>query len=298
MSILLFTVRGVRPPAHRFRVKMRSKKAWRCLVLVNAITLLLGCATTGPGGKKSFIIVPTSQEVAIGAGMAQEVERTEKVLADSVWQSYLNEVGQKIVAVCDRTDIEYRFTVIESDQINAFAAPGGFVYFYTGLLRRMENEAEMAAVMAHEISHVVGRHGVKRLQGALGVGLAYQLAFGGQDSQVLEAAVAIGMNLVFSGYSRGNEREADNFGIHYMVKAGYDPHGAVMMYEKLAALGGAGYSNVFEKLAATHPETQERIANAKAQIAEMEPLPSNLTLGKERYQQMLTRLPAPDTSKT
>lgn len=256
------------------------------------VASLLSCATTGPGGKKSFIIVPTSQEVAIGAGMAEEVEKTEKILADSVWQSYLSEVGQKIVDVCDRTDIEYHFTVIESEQVNAFAAPGGFVYFYTGLLRQMENEAEMAAVMAHEISHVVARHGIKRLQAALGVGLAYQLAFGDEDSQVIEAAIAIGMSLIFSGYSRDNEREADNFGIHYMVKAGYDPRSAITMFGKLAALGDRGSSNVFEKLSASHPETKERIANAKVQIAEMQPFPPSLALGEERYQQMLTRLPA------
>ena len=253
--------------------------------------LLLSCATTGPGGKKSFVIIPSSQEVAIGAGMAEEVEKTQKVLQDSSWQNYLNEVGQKIVAVCDRTDIEYHFTVIESDQVNAFAAPGGFVYFYTGLLRRMENEAEMAAVIAHEISHVVARHGVKRLQTALGVGLAYELVFGSDASAVVETAIQVGMGLVFSGYSRDNERGADNFGIYYMVQAGYDPHGAIGMFEKLAALGGEGSSNVFEKLAASHPETQERIANAKAQIAGMQPLPTNLTLGAQRYQQMLKRLP-------
>jgi len=253
--------------------------------------LLLSCATTGPGGKKSFVIIPSSQEVAIGAGMAEEVEKTQKVLQDSSWQTYLNEVGQKIVAVCDRTDIEYHFTVIESDQVNAFAAPGGFVYFYTGLLLQMENEAEMAAVMAHEISHVVARHGVKRLQAALGVGLAYELVFGNEASNVVETAIQLGMGLVFSGYSRDNEKEADNFGIYYMVLAGYDPHGAIGMFEKLAALGAEGDSNVFEKLTASHPETQERIANAKAQISRMEPLPANLTLGAQRYQQMLKRLP-------
>jgi predicted Zn-dependent protease len=261
-----------------------------------AALLLLSCATTGPGGKKSLIIIPTSQEVAIGAGMAEEVQKTEKTLPDSVWQSYLSEVGKKIVGVCDRKDIEYHFTVIESDQVNAFAAPGGFVYFYTGLLRRMDNEAEMAAVMAHEISHVVGRHGIKRLQAALGVGLAYQLAFGEDAGQAIEAAVSIGMNLIFAGYSRDNEREADKFGIHYMVKAGYDPNGAVSMFEKLAALGGAGHSNVFEGLVATHPETKERIANAKSQISAMAPLSPSLTLGVDRYRQMIARLPAEKTS--
>ncbi|MFQ5454108.1 MAG: M48 family metallopeptidase, partial [Candidatus Zixiibacteriota bacterium] len=185
------------------------------------ISFLLSCASTGPGGKKSFIFIPASQEIAIGAGMAEQVEQDEKILDDSLWQNYLNNVGQKIVAVCDRKDIKYHFTVIESEQINAFAAPGGFIYFYTGLLREMDNEAEMAAVMAHEISHVVGRHGIKRLQAALGVAAAYQLAFGSEGaSKVVEAAIGVGMGLTFSSYSRSNEREADEFGLHYLVKAG------------------------------------------------------------------------------
>lgn len=261
-----------------------------------ALTLsffLLSCVATGPGGKKSFVIIPVSQEVAIGQGMAHEVDSTEKKLADNDWQLYLNEVGRKVVKVCDRQDIEYHFTVIESDQINAFAAPGGYVYFYTGLLREMENESEMAAVMAHEISHVVARHGVKRLQAALGASIAYQLIFGGENSsQAVQAAVGVGMGLAFAGYSRDAEREADNFGIQYMVKAGYDPHGAITMFDKLAKLGGGGSANIFESLSSSHPETAERIANATKEIGGMNPKPTGLTLGKDRYQKMVKRLPA------
>ncbi len=267
------------------------------LVVILLTGILISCATTGPGGKKSLIIIPTSQEVAIGAGMAQQVEQTEKALADPQWQSYLNEIGQKIVAVSDRKDIEYHFTVIESDQVNAFAAPGGYIYFYTGLLREMDNEAEMAAVVAHEISHVVARHGIKRLQTSLGIAAAYELAFGEEGAgDVLNAAIGLGMNLAFADYSRDNEREADAFGIIYMTEAGYNPRGALGMFDKLAALsGGDGGSNVFENLARSHPQTQERIANAEQQIRDMGQLPDRLTFNEARYQQMLRRLPDKQT---
>lgn len=260
---------------------------------------LLSCVATGPGGQKSFVLIPVSQEVAIGQGMAQQVDSTEKKLADNDWQLYLSEVGKKVVKVCDRQDIEYHFTVIESDQINAFAAPGGYVYFYTGLLREMENEAEMAAVMAHEISHVVARHGAKRLQTALGASMAYELVFGKSNSKALQAAVGVGMGLAFAGYSRDAEREADNFGIQYMVKAGYDPSGAITMFEKLAKLGGGGSANIFESISSSHPETAERIDNATKEIAAMTPKPTGLTLGKDRYLKMVKRLPAkkPTTGK-
>jgi predicted Zn-dependent protease len=251
--------------------------------------LLGGCVATGPGGKTSFVVVPTSQEVAIGQAMAQEIDSTEKKLPDSAWQAYLSEVGQRLVTVCDRKDIEYHFTVIESEQINAFAAPGGFVYFYTGLLHMMENEAELAAVLAHEISHVVARHGAKRLQAAMGVSLAYELVFGENSSQTLQTAVGVGMSLLFASYSRENEREADDFGVAYMIRAGYDPTAMETMFGKLAASGTE--QNAFEKLVSSHPETQERIRNTKDAIARQTPLPPNLTLGRERYQQMVKRLP-------
>lgn len=269
---------------------MLKKQKCLCALLIITLVIISGCATTGPGGKTSFIIIPVSQEIAIGAGMASQVEETENILQDSLWQSYLNEVGQKIVAVSDRKDIKYHFKVIESDQINAFAAPGGYIYFYTGLLKMMDNEAEMAAVMAHEISHVVGRHGIKRLQAALGVSLAYQLAFGGDGANdIVNAAIGLGMGLTFASYSRGNESEADDYGFTYLIKAGYNPNSAISMYEKLAAKGG-GDQNVFEKLSSSHPETQSRIANAKTRVENMQPFPDGLTLGTKRYIEMKSRL--------
>ncbi len=261
-----------------------------CLLLVMTAALALGCVATGPGGKTSLILIPTSQEVAIGAGMAQQLAQTETALADNEWQLYLNEIGQKIVRVCDRKDIEYHFTVIESDQINAFAAPGGYVYFYTGLLREMDNEAELAAVMAHEISHVVARHGIKRLQAIMGVSVAYEVAFGGESSEVIQTAVGLGLTLLTATYSRSNEREADDYGMTYMMRAGYHPEGMIGMFDKLASKGSGG-SDVFEQLLSSHPETQERINNARTRIDAMQSIPASLTFGETRYRQMLNRLP-------
>jgi predicted Zn-dependent protease len=176
--------------------------------------------------------------------------------------------------------------------VNAFAAPGGYIYFYTGLLKMMDNEAEMAAVMAHEISHVVARHGVKRLQAAMGVDMAYQIVFGGdQDSQLLDGVIQLGLGLAFADYSRDNEREADLYGIEYMKRAGYNPSASITMFEKLAAAGDAGTANTFEKLASSHPETQERISNARAQIQSFGGGSANLVLGAQKYTQMKARLP-------
>ena len=130
------------------------------------------------------------------------------------------------------------------------------------------------------------------MQQALGVQLAYALVFGGDDAgAAVNAGIGLGMGLLFADYSRGAEREADQYGIHYMIKAGYDPAGAVDMFETLGRLGGERSGNVFEKLVSSHPETKERIANAKSQISNQQPLPKHLSLGKEKYQLMLKRLP-------
>jgi predicted Zn-dependent protease len=167
--------------------------------------LLLSCATTGPGGKKDFIIISDAQEVGLGQEFDKQVRAESKILADNAWQNYFNDVGQKIVSVCDRPGIEYHFTVIESDDINAFATPGGYVYIYTGLLKLMETEAQLAAVTAHEISHVVARHGVKRLQQALGLSILIELVTGKSDDQTLQTAINLGLAVALSGYSRSNE---------------------------------------------------------------------------------------------
>ncbi|HSH00370.1 MAG TPA: M48 family metallopeptidase, partial [candidate division Zixibacteria bacterium] len=166
------------------------------------------------------------------------------------------------------------------------------VYFYTGLLRLMDDESQLMAVMAHEVSHVVARHGMKRLQSALIAQMGYEVVFGRSgDSQVRDAAIAIGLTMVFSDYSRDAEREADQFGVHYMVKAGYDPRGALGMFQHLAAAGERN-PNVFEKMLSSHPETQERIANVERQIANMGPLSPGLAQNRERYSRMKSRLPA------
>ncbi len=264
----------------------------RTLLVTTLMILTIGCATTGPGGKQSLVLIPTSYEVAIGQGMAEQIRQQETILPDTVWQNYITEIGQSIVAVSDRKGLDYQFRVIQSDQINAFAAPGGFIYFYTGLLKIMESEAEFAAVMAHEISHVVARHGIKRVQAAMGAQLAYQLVFGEEGAgQALDAAIGIGLNLTFADYSREAEREADRYGVIYMTRAGYDPRATADMFQALAEAGGGGERNVFENLFASHPETQERINNVKEQVNQLQPLPDTLIQGKDRFQQMLSRLP-------
>ncbi len=264
------------------------------LIGLLAIAVSLECATTGPGGKQSLILISDEQEVEIGQQVDADVRSKEKLLADTAWQRYVNDVGQRIVKVCDRQEIPYHFAVIESDQINAFATPGGYVYFYTGILNMMESEAEFAAVMAHEVSHVVGRHSVKHLQTALGASVILQILLGEKSEGAWGQLVGVALGVALTGYGRGYELEADEFGVYYMKEAGYNPDGARTMFKKLAQLSGDdGDRGFFESLTASHPETQERLSKIDAQIAAMPRTVDNLPKFEDRYRQMKQRLPPP-----
>ena len=276
---------GASQPAMLSKIAQRS-----VLILLVFLTpiFLLNCATTGPGGKRSLILISTDQEVSIGKQMAGQVEKENKLVQDTVIQNYFNEIGQRIIRVSDRKDLKYHFKVIESDQINAFAAPGGYIYFYSGLLKLMDSEAELAAVTAHEVSHVVARHGIKRMQQVIGLSILLDLALG-KSSKATQQAVSIGIGLALQGYSRENESEADEYGVLYMAKSGYNPEGMVGMFEKLQKISPSG-ENVFEKLASDQPPTSQRIAESKMTIARLGYQDSDLPVYKERYQQMKARL--------
>lgn len=253
--------------------------------------LFVSCATTGPGGQKSLILLSTAQEVSIGQDLDRQVRETEKLLDDPEWKAYINDLGQRIVAVSDRNDLEYKFFVIESDQINAFAAPGGYVYFYTGLIHEMDTEAELAAVMAHEISHVVARHGVKRLQSVLGATMLLDLALG-EKSDETKAITGVALGVIMSGYSRSQEHEADDFGLIYMTRAGWHPDGMIGMFEKLKAMHGKERAGFFEMLASSHPQTSDRIGSTRERIARYGPFDPSLVKDSPRFQSLKRRLPA------
>jgi predicted Zn-dependent protease len=268
-----------------------STRRFALLIPVILMFLMVSCATTGPGGQKSLILIPTSQEIKIGQQLNQRVQEADTLLADTAWQNYIDDIGQRIVAVSDRSDLPFHFAVIESDQINAFAAPGGFVFFYTGLLREMDSESELAAVMAHEISHIVARHSIKQLQLVMPSAMILELAAGG-ESETVQTLAGVALGIVMSGYSRSMESEADRFGAIYMTRAGWHPEGMIDMFEKLQELSGEHDMSFFEMLAASHPQTSDRIAATRAQIVAMTDLSPQLIQDTQRFHRMRERLPA------
>ncbi|MGB2696878.1 MAG: M48 family metallopeptidase [Candidatus Zixiibacteriota bacterium] len=265
-------------------MKIRKNRFHFLIFIILLICLICYCATTGPGGKKSLILMSTSQEVSLGKEFAAQVDTTNPISDDSVIIAYVDEVGQKIAQISDRADLTYHFSVIDTPVVNAFACPGGFIYVYTGLLKTMDNEAQLAGVLAHEISHVVARHGVKRLQQILGLQVLLSIALG-ESSELTQQAVSTGVGVLIQGYSRDNEFESDEYGTLYMQKAGYNPEGMVQLLGKLMEMS-QHEPGFLEEIMATHPPTKDRIQKVKSQIQGFDPSVGKYPFNEERYQKI------------
>ena len=212
-------------------------------------------------------------EIALGKQLAQEVERTSKMIDDPVVTEYVNRVGQNLVRNSDAR-VPFTIKVIDSDEVNAFALPGGFFYVNSGLILRAQEESELAGVMAHEISHVVARHGTKQATKGEMMQLAtiplILLGPGGWAGYGIYEALQLAIPLSYLKFSRDAEREADFLGIQYMYKAGYDPNSYVTFFERIQA-DEKRRPGTIPKFFSTHPPTPERIADAQKEIARILP---------------------------
>lgn len=261
------------------------------LVLV-ALLGLAGCGTNPVTGKTELQFVSEASELQIGAREYAPTRQSQggdlKILPEL--SAYVNEVGQKLAAVSDRR-LPYEFTVIDSSVPNAWALPGGKIAVNRGLLAALDNEAELAAVLGHEIVHAAARHGAKSqergvlLQAGLvaaQIGVAMSDA-GAAAGNLLVQGAGLGAALISTKYGRDAELESDLYGMRYMQRAGYDPRGAVTLQEKFVKLSEASgrNQNWLEGLFATHPPSPERVARNKATLAELGDPGGDL--GQERY---------------
>jgi beta-barrel assembly-enhancing protease len=219
--------------------------------------------------KGSINFISLEKEIAMGRQLAAEIERQVKLIDDPVINEYVNRVGQNIVRNSD-AKVPFTIKVVESDEINAFALPGGFFYVNTGLILAADDESELAGVMAHEIAHVAARHGTEQASKAELVNFAsIPLIFmGGVGGFALRQAAGLLIPMQFLQFSRKDEAEADYLGLQYMYKAGYDPTAAVSFFEKLQAKERAKPGTV-SKMFSTHPPTADRIEMEKKNIEEV-----------------------------
>jgi len=221
--------------------------------------------------KGSINFFSLEKEIQMGRQLAAEIERQVKLVEDPTINEYVNRVGQNIVRNSD-AKVPFTIKVVESDEINAFALPGGFFYVNSGLILAADDESELAAVMAHEIAHVAARHGTKQASKAELINFAsIPLIFmGGVGGFALRQAAGFLIPLQFLQFSRGDEAEADYLGLQYLYKTGYDPGAAVSFFEKLQAKESAKPGSV-SKMFSTHPPTGDRIEMTKKNIEQILP---------------------------
>ena len=276
--------------------RLRSA-GWRkaSTALVVAV-LLTGCAVNPVTGQREITLVSTAQEISIG----QEQYRPAQQMQGGSYQTepelsaYVNRVGQKVAAFSG-IDLPYEFVVLNNSVPNAWALPGGKIAINRGLLVALKSEAELAAVLGHEVAHAAARHGAKRIErGYLTQGLLIGAAIGASGSeyggQILQNA-QLAAGLVNQKYSRDAEREADFYGTHFMAKAGYDPYGAVTLQETFVRLSGAKEPDWINGLFASHPASTERVANNKGLVRRLRDEGFNKgVFGEQEFQRAMAKL--------
>src|SRR5579859_1227065 len=219
-------------------------------------------------GKVNFYSL--EKEIALGKSLAQDVERQAKIISDPVIAEYVNRVGQNLVRNSD-AKVPFTIKVVDSDEVNAFALPGGFFFVNSGLILKAENEAELAGVMAHEIAHVAARHGTRQAtRGEIANLATIPLIFmgGSWTTYGIYQAASVLVPIGFLKFSRGMESEADMLGLEYMYKAGYDPTAFVDFFEKIETLEKRK-PGTMAKVFSTHPMTDDRIKSAQKNIQEI-----------------------------
>ena len=232
------------------------------------------------------------KEIALGKQLAQEVERTAKFVDDPVVLDYVNKIGQNLVRNSD-AKVPFTIKVIDSDEIQAFALPGGFFYVNSGLILRADEESELAGVMAHEIAHVTARHGTRNAsKGELANLLMIPAMIflpGGWAGYGIYQGLNVLIPLQFLKFSRDAEREADFLGLEYMYKAGYDPNSYVTFFEKVQAEERRRPGSI-PKAFSSHPPTPDRIQSTQKEIATILPARDEYIVSTSEFDAVRARL--------
>lgn len=213
-------------------------------------------------------LISTNQEIAMGKPVAENLEKEYGVLNDPALQARINAIGQKLVSISDRKNITYSFKILDTDDVNALAVPGGYIYIYKGLLNVMPTDDEIAGVLAHEVGHIVKRHSVMQIEKQLAMMLIFSIVF--QDNAVMLQDLA--KSALTAGYSRSDEGQADELSFKYTTLAGYNPYATLVTMYKLDDLPNKSSYGLFS----SHPDGENRIKKMKKRLAELN-LPFKVT---------------------
>ena len=230
------------------------------------------------------------KQIAMGRSYAQQVEASSKMITDPVITEYVNRVGQNLVRNSD-AEVPFTIKVVDTDDINAFALPGGFFYVDSGLILAADNEAELAGVMAHEIAHVSACHAAREMSRSQLMNLAsIPLIFvGGGIGYAAQSLASLAMPMGFLKFTRSFESDADYLGVEYLYKSGYDPQALTAFFEKVRALEKTK-PGTLAKAFETHPQTPDRIAKTQQEINTLLPPEEEYKVDTSEFEDVKTRL--------
>lgn len=263
------------------------------LLLLNA-----ACARNPVTHRAQTKLISEATERQIGAETKKSLLKEYGELKDPVVRQYVANVGRRLVAVSDRPRLPYEFIVLDADLVNAFAAPGGYIFVTRGLLEEMRDEAELASVLAHEIVHIAGWHSIGMIQRQMGMGtlttlgaIASGVTLGPEAMIMVMQTGQLFASLYLLGYSREHELEADRVGLRYLLSARYDPEAALSFFERLGALEKKEGPDEWEPYLRSHPATEQRIREAKAYLHRPYFFRRETERGERVYRELKGRLP-------
>jgi predicted Zn-dependent protease len=271
---------------------------------ISLFTLIFasGCTQNPMTGRSEFTgLMPAEQEASIGASQHAEITKQFGGVYDNKKiQDYVNEVGQKMAQFSERQDVQYRFTVLDSPIVNAFALPGGYVYVTRGTLVVANSEAELAAVLGHEIGHVAARHQAARYSQGVLTSLGASVLGAAIGVPAASQAIGLGSNLYMSSYSRDQETQADQLGVRYLSKSGYDMMGMSNFLRdmNLYQSANAAIEGKQEQQASyfsSHPDTAGRVQQSRGEIGKY-PVQSSPIRAENHYLSMIRGMPYGESS--
>ncbi len=260
-------------------------------VVLLLLPLLTACPRNPSTGERQLILVSEAQEISMGRQVNDEVARTMGIYGEGGLEEYLEGIGGPMAEGTERPGLPWSFRVADVPEVNAFAAPGGFLFMTRGILAHFDSEAEMAAVLGHEIAHVTARHSAERMSRAqlaqLGLGLGSVLS---DDVARFSEVLGLGLGILFLKYSRDDERQADRLGLQYLIAEGYEPTEAVdvfRMLERQSEGTGGGPPTWLS----THPSPEDRIENIRAILDTLPAAGEASRVGRDRYLSRIEGLP-------
>jgi predicted Zn-dependent protease len=262
-----------------------------CVAALSLAAVLIACAVNPATGKRQLVLISEADEIAIGRQNDQAMVQSLGLYDDEKLQAYVQDLGRRMAAKSERPHLDWTFRVVDDPVVNAFALPGGFVYITRGILAHMNSEAELAGVVGHEIGHVTARHGVNQMSkqqlAQLGMGLGMAVS---EDFRAVADLAGQGLGLLFLKYSRDDERQADDLGLRYMSREGYDPRPMADFYSVLREVGEAAGASPVPSLFSTHPQPENRRERLHEEIAELGQDFSDYPTGRRAFLQHIDGL--------